>query len=311
MTGAPRLAVRDEQLVMSAPVMVPHRDPIDAAEVRALIDATADAGFGGMSIWTAHHDWAVADGMTSADYVACHRDRGLDIPAAEVLLDWAGAHDAGVSAETLHALDVAALCGARYAIATLIEPTAPPLPDAAASLARLCDRAAERGLAISLEFLPFAGIATIADAARLVEATDRENLGLVLDALHWFRQPGGPDVDALRSIPAERIHLLQLNDAPAARPEDLMVEAGSGRLLPGHGAVDIPALLAELASLGASPLVAAEVFSAELTAVGPGENARRQFAACVAVLDEHRAAAASAGPDSGSAGPEPAGGPRG
>ncbi len=287
MTAAARLAVRDDQLVMSAPVMQPGRDPVSGAEVRAMIDATADAGFAGLSTWTAHHDWATADDMSSADYVAYHRDRGLATPAAEVLLDWAGAHRTGVSEESLAALDVAAKVEARYAIATLLEPPA-SLQDAAAGLAALCDRAAERGLAVSIEFLPVAGIATIADAARMLEAADRDNVGLVLDAWHWFRQAGGPDVDTLRGIPAERIHVLQLNDAPAERPDDLVVETMTARLLPGDGDVDIHGLLDVLDGMGASPMVATEVFSAALAGLGPAENARRQFDAAAGVLRTYR-----------------------
>lgn len=287
MTTGEQTPMSTTPLVMSAPALVPHRSPLSAAEVRAVIDATADAGFAGLSIWTEHHDWAVADGMSSDDYVAYHRDRGLTIPAAEVLLDWADAADAGISDATVHALDVAALAGARYVIATLIEPSMAPLSAAAASLALLCDRAAERGLAVSVEFLPFARLATIADVARLIEHADRDNLGLVLDAWHWFRQPGGPDLATLCDFPADRIHVLQLNDALAERPDDLMAETMTGRLLPGAADVDLPELLSALDELGAAPVVACEVFSSALGALGPAENARRQFAAAERVLEHH------------------------
>jgi sugar phosphate isomerase/epimerase len=297
MSAGARTTLGDGPLVMSAPVMQRHRDPISGAEVRAMIDATADAGFAGLSVWTAHHDWATADDMSSADYVAYHRDRGLATPAAEVLLDWADAHRTGVSEPSLAALDVAATIDARYAIATLLEAPA-SLSDAAASLAVLCDRAAERGLAVSIEFLPVAGIATIADAARMLEAVDRDNVGLVLDAWHWFRQAGGPDVDTLRSIPSERIHVLQLNDAPAKRSDDLVVETMTGRLLPGEGDVDIHGLLDVLDGMGASPLVASEVFSTALAELGAAENARRQFDAASAVLRAHRGSAADDPPTS-------------
>ena len=53
----------------------------------------------------------------------------------------------------------------------------------------ICDKAGALGLNISLEFIPFGGIPTLASAVRLVEAVDRPNLGIVLDVWHWVRQP--------------------------------------------------------------------------------------------------------------------------
>lgn len=269
-------------LALSAPTLVAHRDPIGAAQVVALIDAAADAGFDGMSIWTAHHDWAVADGMASEAFFAHHRERGLAIPAAEVIFGWA----ASDRRANEHLLDVAARAGASSVIAVTLESAWPDRRAAVAGLAALCDLAAERGLAVSFEFLPWTAVPDLATAVRLIEAVDRDNLGLVLDAWHWLRQPGGPDLVTLRAVGPERIHVLQLNDAPARPSDDLVHEAMAARLLPGEGAVDIPALLAVLAELGAAPAVVSEVFSEALTALGPAENARRQHAAAVRALPD-------------------------
>ena len=262
-------------MILATTPLVPHREPISGAEVRSLVDAAADAGFDGVSIWTAHHDWAVADDMTSEEYFDYHRERGLTIPSSEVLLEWADTE------ENRHVLDVSAQAGASYVIAATIEPRLP----AAAGLATLCDLAAERGLSISLEFLPFTGVPNIGSAIRLLEEADRENLGLVLDLWHWQR--GGPDVATLRSVPPERIHLLQLNDAPAQPGEDLIAESMM-RLLPGEGAVDIAEVLGTLVETGASPVVVSEVFSGTLCELGPAENARRQYRAATDCLVESR-----------------------
>jgi sugar phosphate isomerase/epimerase len=194
------------------------------------------------------------------------------VPAAEVVM-----LDAAEAAA--HVLDVAAGAGASYVI-TVCHESRPPPP---AGLAALCDLAADRGLAISLEFMPFSGVPTIADAVRLVEAADRENLGFVLDTWHWTRQPGGPDLATLRSIPPERIHLFQLNDTAAVPGEDLRLET-LDRLLPGEGTADIRGLAAVLDEIGATPVVVSEVFSTSLAALEPAENARRQHAAATSLL---------------------------
>lgn len=285
--AAPRLP-----LFLGAPTLVPHREPLGAAEVRALVEATADAGFDGMSIWTAHHDWALADGAGAEAFFDWHRERGLTMPAAEVVLGWESADRAAVTESSAHLIDVAARAGASTVIAVTLDPEPPPPEVATAGLRALCDLAAERGLQVSFEFLPWTWVPTIAAVAQLVEAVDRDNLGLVLDAWHWFRQPGGPDLEALRQFPPERIHLLQLNDAPTQAPADLPLETSTARLLPGEGAIDLLGLIDAVAATGATPLIVTEVFSAELYDLGPAENAKRQHAAATSLLARHREAAA-------------------
>jgi sugar phosphate isomerase/epimerase len=275
-----------QPLALAAATLVPHREPVGAQQVRALIDAAADACFDGLSIWTAHHDWAVADGMASQEFFDHHRERGLSVPAAEVVVEWATSDRRAVEEANSHILDVTALAGGSSVIAVTLEPELPPLRDAVTGLRALCDIAADRGLAVSFEFLPWTGVPDLAGAVRLLDAVDRDNLGLVLDTWHWFRQPGGPDVPTLRAIPAERIHMLQLNDAPAQPEGNPIVETVTARLLPGEGAIDIAGLLDVLSQMGAAPVIVSEVFSHALAAMGPLENARRQHAAATAVLAE-------------------------
>src|SRR5690606_2544405 len=118
-----------------APTLVPHRSPIDERHVRSLVDAAADAGFAGMSIWTAHVDWAVADGSGPEAFFEWHRERGLTMPAAEVVLEWAGLDPRAVVEANAHLVDIAARAGARTVIAVTLEPELPPLPLVARSLA--------------------------------------------------------------------------------------------------------------------------------------------------------------------------------
>lgn len=249
-----------------------------------MIDAAADAGFVGMSIDVAHHDWAVSDGMASEEFFAYHRRRGLAIPAAEVILDWASGEWSAVRQSTAHIFEVAAAAGAASVITATLEAEVPSLRDAAGRLRDLSDLAAEHGLAISYEFLPPTAVPDLATAAWLLEVVDRRNFGLVLDTWHWRTQPGGPDVRTLRSIAPERIHILQINDAPADIGDDWVRATMSGRLLPGEGVIDIAELLNTLDELGASPVIITEVFSDQLRSLGVAESARRQFAAARSVL---------------------------
>jgi sugar phosphate isomerase/epimerase len=280
-------SLASESLILATTPLTSHRDPIPADRVRAIVEAGADAGFAGVSIWTAHCDFAIADGMTAEEYYDYHRERGLLVPSSEVLIEWSGRDRRTIEEANAHILDVSARAGASRVIAASIDPEPVPIVQGAASLAILCDLAAERGLAISLEFMPFGGVLTLAQALQLVETADRENLGLVLDCWHWFHQAGGPDLATLRNVPPERVHLLQLNDAPAGQGPDLIAKS-MHRLLPGEGDVDIFELMDVLGEIGATPVVVTEVFSLELAALEPAENARRQFTAAHALLARYR-----------------------
>ena len=256
---------------------------VDAAEARQLVEATASAGFAGVSLWALHHDLAVADGATSDEVLRWHRDLGLTMPVVEALIGWDRADLDVVSASVLPALELGRRAGARYANTVTMEPEL-DMAEAVVGLAHVCDLAAERDISISVEFLPWSGIPDLATVIRLFDAVDRPNLGLMLDTWHWFRQPGGPDEAALRSLPGDRVHVLQVNDAPSEPSSDPLDEAMTGRLLPGEGDIDLAAVLAILDDIGADPIIAPEVFSSELAALGPAEMARRIAAATASVV---------------------------
>ena len=69
--------------------------------------------------------------------------------------------------------------------------------------------------------------------------------------------------------------MLQVSDCRPAPQGDPLTECTPQRLLPGEGAVDFAELFGVLDEIGAEPLVAPEVFNAELLALGPAEMARR------------------------------------
>ncbi len=271
--------------------LVPHRDPISAAQARSLMDAAAAGGFSGIEWWIKHHDSAVADGMSSDEFFDYARQLGLSMVAAEFSDTWATADRHVVEEANAHLIEVSARSGTK-----LINAVARQLPsfdEAATGLGHLCDLAGEHGLAIALEMVPFGGATDIATIARFLEAVDRDNLGFCLDAWHWFRQPGGIDISILRSIPGERVYVFQLDDATAQPTDDLIVETMTARLLPGEGVADIMELLDTLDDIGASPVVVSEVYSRPLAALDPTENARRQHDAIRQTLERHQASKAS------------------
>jgi len=113
-----------------------------------------------------------------------------------------------------------------------------------ANLAVLCADAATYGIAVTLEFMPYSAVRTVAEAAGVLAAVAAPNLDVLVDALHLARS-GGTPAD-LRLLDPHRIAVLQLCDAPALGPppELLRDESVNRRRYPGEGELPLDDLLA-------------------------------------------------------------------
>lgn len=261
--------------------LTPFRDQVAAA---------AAAGFKAVTLWP--NVWRHAqkkDGLSLAGMRAQLDDHGLVATDVDSLMDWAapaghgaiGRLPAGTS--RWEAFDVATALGARTVIAVhTIGGELVPERDVEA-FARLCDDAAERGLRVAVEFVPFSGVRDLPTALELLEHADRANAGLVVDVWHLARSGGTPD--DLRRIPPDRIFTVQLADGPAEAPDDLIDEAVFHRDLPGTGTMRVAECVAVLTDMGVAAPVGPEVFRSEWGDRSPAEVARELFSATVAVLD--------------------------
>jgi sugar phosphate isomerase/epimerase len=160
----------------------------------------------------------------------------------------------------------------------------PPVDPAqgAESFAVLCDRAAEHGVRLQLEFIPGTGIADLAKAWEIVRLADRPNGGLLADSWHFFRS--SPDFELLSSIPADRVFALQLEDAPLTPAADVAHESLHGRLLPGEGELELTRFLNALPGAELPILSGPEVFSDELWARHRPEELGRTLAEATLTL---------------------------
>ncbi|MAG30980.1 MAG: xylose isomerase [Deltaproteobacteria bacterium] len=266
---------REENLVLCNAPLVGGSLEITPEQMKAIIDATADAGFAGVSLWAFHHLAAVGAGTDPEQVRAWHSDRGLSVPVVESLIGWEGGDAATIEEQCGPTFEVASFYGSE-AVAGVV--MAPEMDRAAAvrGLAQLGRMGADRGLKVCIEWLPWSALSTLESAWALIQEAGGDNLGLVVDTWHWLRQPGGPDEATLRSIPGDRIHCVQLDDTTAVGTgDDLMMESMTNRLLPGEGEVDWSSLLAILDEIGADPIWAPEVFNLALLEQGPTVMARR------------------------------------
>lgn len=131
-------------------------------------------------------------------------------------------------------------------------------------------------------FYDIAGALEAADDVMAMRQT--ENVGLLVDAWHWYT--GGGTIMDLASIPVEQIVHVHINDAPKIPREE---QKDSVRLLPGDsGVMDMTGFLQTLAALGYEGPVAVETFSEELRALPPQEAAKRAAIAVKKVWDAAR-----------------------
>jgi sugar phosphate isomerase/epimerase len=148
------------------------------------------------------------------------------------------------------------------------------LDDAAAAFGRLCDRAADHGLTVGIEFLPFTNIPDAATAATIVDAAGRPNGGVCLDAWHHFR--GAADVGMLCDLTARRIVAVQIDDGPSVPDnDDYYTDCIENRLVPGEGEFDLIGFIRLLDDMDVSVPVSLEVISTELQALPAADAAKR------------------------------------
>jgi sugar phosphate isomerase/epimerase len=250
------------------------------------------AGFAGISMWGRDYTAARDSGRSDADLRAMLGDHGLQVAEVDPAWWWLpGAADIGASLaahddQQVFAypeddlFNMAVKLGARSVNAVDVFGGDWSVDDAAESFAVLCDRAAERGLLVQLEFLPWSRIPDVSTAWEVVRRADRPNGGIAVDAWHFVRS--GSTLDDLAAVPSHRILGLQLDDGPLEPEADLVHATLHERRLPGEGEFDLGALWGVLA--GCPAPIGVEVFSDELHALGPAEAARRAADATRALL---------------------------
>ncbi|MEM5294827.1 sugar phosphate isomerase/epimerase [Burkholderia sp. JPY481] len=230
------------------------------------------------------HD-IISPGALKHETLARVRDTGVKVLDVEILRL---RPDTDVNA-FLPMLDTAAELGARY---VLVAGNDPDEARTAERLAQLCELAESRGLAPSLEPMPWTDVKDVTQGARIVKAAARRNIGLIVDPIHFDR--AGTSTDRLRALPREYFGYVQFCDAPAERPADLdtlLYQARCERMIPGEGGLDLAGILRALPDdLPISLEVPTQQWAKTASAL---ERARRLREATLALLERTYAATPS------------------
>jgi 3-dehydroshikimate dehydratase len=135
---------------------------------------------------------------------------------------------------------------------------------AAADFRELGERAKARGLRVGFEALAWGKhVGDYRDAWEIVRRADHPNVGVILDSFHILA-PGLP-LSTIRSIPGDRIFLVQLADAPRLEL-DVLSWSRHHRSFPGQGDLPISEFMEALAATGYAGPLSLEIFNDEFRA---------------------------------------------
>jgi sugar phosphate isomerase/epimerase len=260
------------------------------------IEAAALNGYEILTITPDDYEQAAVEGCKPAELQRRAADRGVDLAVLDGLIEW-HPHDPPKRplGNSQFNVDDVLRIGEAFGISSINAlapyPTSLATEDLAEHFAALCDRAADHGWRVHLEFTPRSPVSDVSTAAGLIGLADRANGGILFDTWHFFRVD--PDFDKLGRIAGDRIFAVQVSDGAAEFEEGLLADTFRHRRLPGHGVFDLHGVLAVLDAIGGLRLVGPEVLSVELFDMPAAEAARLAAESLDRVLDDFAAAASS------------------
>ncbi|HAY48497.1 MAG TPA: 3-keto-5-aminohexanoate cleavage protein, partial [Thalassospira sp.] len=232
-----------------------------SGDLQEKLDAIAAAGFDGVEIF--ENDLLSFDG-SPADVGKTIRDLGLKLVTFQPFRDFEGMPEpqrtrAFERAERKFDLmeelgtDLLMVCS------NVSPQSLGGLDRAAKDLAELGDRAAKRGLRIAFEALSWGKhISDYRDSWEVVRRANHPNVGLVLDTFHIMARK--VPLDAISSIPGDKIFLVQVADAPILEM-DALSWSRHFRCFPGQGDFPLDEFMRNLAMTGYDGPLSLEIFN--------------------------------------------------
>ena len=241
-----------------------------SGDLRDKLGAIAKAGFDGVEIF--ENDFLVFD-ESPRDLGRMVRDFGLEITLFQPFRDFEGMPEPLRSRTFDRAerkFDVMQEMGTDLVLvcSNVSSAALGGLDRAAADFHELGERAARRGLKVGYEALAWGRhINDHRDAWEIVRRADHPNIGLILDSFHTLARR--IDVNSIRSIPKEKIFIIQLADAPKI-DMDLLYWSRHFRNMPGEGELPVEAFMAAVAETGYDGYLSLEIFNDQFRGGSPG-----------------------------------------
>ncbi|MBP1860007.1 bifunctional sugar phosphate isomerase/epimerase/4-hydroxyphenylpyruvate dioxygenase family protein [Rhizobium herbae] len=232
-----------------------------SGELPEKLAAIAKAGFDGVEIF--ENDFLAFDG-SPADVGRMVRDHGLEITLFQPFRDFEGMpepHRTRTFDRAERKFDIMQQLGTDLVlICSNVSPVSlGGIDRAAADFHELGERAAKRGLRVGYEALAWGRhIFDHRDAWEIVRRADHANIGLILDSFHTLSRK--IDINSIRSIPKEKIFIVQLADAPLI-DMDLLYWSRHFRNMPGEGDLPVVAFTSAIAETGYDGYFSLEIFN--------------------------------------------------
>jgi sugar phosphate isomerase/epimerase len=263
----------------------PHTDreysPFDFLD---RVAAIAAAGFQGMGIWHADLEH-VLKSYSIQDMKLILDDHGITHVELEFLQDWFVDGEAKLASDCRKAMlfTAAQELGARHIKVGDFSNKKVAMPLLIESFSMLCKGAAEVGIRVGFELMPFSMITTLEDTLTMLEGADAPNGGIVIDLWHMVKL--GIPFAKVAAIPQRFVTAVELNDGYLESSYDLVTETTQHRLLCGEGEFDVKGFVRAMRSGGYQGAWGIEVLNAALRARPLTELAERAYRTTIEQFD--------------------------
>ena len=256
-----------------------------SGDFREKLAAIAKAGFDGIEIF--ENDFLAFD-ASPREVGQMVRDHGLEITLFQPFRDFEGMPEPKRARAFERAERKFDLMGELGAELVLVCSNVSPLAlggidRAAADFRKLGERAARHNIRVGYEALAWGRhVSDHRDAWEIVRRADHPNVGLILDSFHTLAR--GIDVDTIRSIPGDRIFIVQLADAPKI-DMDLVYWSRHFRNMPGEGDLDVTGFMRAVAATGYNGPLSLEIFNDQFRGGSPRAIANDGRRSLLALMD--------------------------
>jgi 2-keto-myo-inositol isomerase len=256
------------------------------------VAATAHAGFKALELWASKVDHYLTE-HSQADLRALLADADvspMSLNSLEFISFRSPEEYAGIQARCRELCEIAQAINCPTVI---VVPSPTPKRDTTWAeivdehvkvLRELSGMAAPYGVRLAFELLGFGwcSVRTPRGAWEIVQKTDRDNVGMVIDAAHFYG--GGGLLGELDSIDPAYIFAFHVDDLEDVPKEDI---TDARRLLPGLGVVPLQDICARLQGIGYDDACSIELFRPEYWEWDPKELAVRARESAMKVLSPY------------------------
>lgn len=259
-----------------------------SGELPQKLQAIAKAGFDGVEIF--ENDFLAFD-ESPRDVGRMVRDFGLEITLFQPFRDFEGMpepHRSRTFDRAERKFDVMQELGTDLVlVCSNVSPIAlGGIDRAAEDFHELGERAARRGLRVGYEALAWGRhIFDHRDAWEIVRRANHPNVGLILDSFHTLARR--IDINSIRSIPKDKIFIVQLADAPLI-DMDLLYWSRHFRNMPGEGDLPVADFVAAIAETGYDGYFSLEIFNDQFRGGSPKAIAADGYRSLIYLGDQVR-----------------------